>query len=78
MKIRDLISSALFIAGMLLSVIGIVILEILNYREAMAYEHGFDVGVCFSVIGLVLMAVSFVIDLLPIKRKKENRADSKR
>lgn len=75
MKIKKLLGNALFILGILFCITGIVILEILNYREATSYEPGFDIGTCFSVIGLVLMAVSFVIDLLPI-RTKENRADS--
>lgn len=70
MKIKGLISSALFIAGMLLSAVGIVILEVLNFRKATAYDPGFDVGVWISITGIVIMAVSFVVSWLPIPGKK--------
>lgn len=73
MKIRNLLGSALFIAGMLLSAVGIVILEVLNFRKATAYEPGFDVGVWVSVAGIVIMAVSFAVEWLPIPGKKGDR-----
>lgn len=63
----------MFIAGMLLSAVGIVILEVLNFREATSYEPGFDVGVWISIAGIVIMAVSFVVSWLPISRKRGDR-----
>ena len=52
MKIKSFISSALFIAGILLCAVGIVILEVLNFRKATAYDPGFDVGVWISMSGI--------------------------
>ncbi len=66
MKKRDLIGNVMFIAGMLLSAAGIVILEVLNFREAVAWNPGFDVGTWASVAGIVLMAVSLAVQWLPI------------
>lgn len=64
MKIKGFISNTIFIVGMLLSAIGIVILEVLNFRKATAYDPGFDIGVWVSIAGIVIMAASFAVDLL--------------
>lgn len=70
MRIKDLISSTLFIAGILLCAVGTVILEVLNFRKATAYDPGFDIGVWISITGIVIMAVSFAVSWLPISGKK--------
>lgn len=73
MKVRDLVGGVMFIAGMLMSAAGIVILEVLNFREAAAWNPGFDVGTWFSVAGIIVMAVSFAVQWLPIPGKRGDR-----
>lgn len=73
MKIRELIGGAMFIAGMLLSAAGIVILGVLNFREATAFDPGFNIGVLLSVAGIIVMAVSFAVQWLPIPGKRGDR-----
>lgn len=69
MKKIDIIGKVLFWLGMMLCLGGIAVLEYLNFGQAVIWIKEFDQVTAAAVIGLVMMAVSIVIDWLPSRKR---------
>lgn len=75
MNIRDLISRVLFWLGLFTALGSMAVLEILNYGRSTVWITEFDLLGAATVIGLVMIAASIVIDLVAfVKERGENNA----
>lgn len=69
MEVRYIISKVLFWLGLLLCLGGIAVLEYLNFGQAAVWIKEFDRVTAATVIGLVMMAASIVIDWIPSRKR---------
>ena len=69
MKVRYIVGKVLFWLGLLTCFGGIVVLEYLNFGQAVVWIKEFDRVTAATVIGLVMMAVSIVIDWISSRKR---------
>lgn len=69
---KKLISAVLFRLGLIISAIGAAMLAYYNFGCSTILEEKFDRSVTVAFSGLIIMLVSFAIDLIPQRKDDKN------